>query len=133
MSEVDNDAGDANDGGGVQLDMISGERMDQLASMEKIRLILDSVHDGNIVILEEGLDPDEESKLIEVTMTEISPEEFTGIEIETYPGSEQSNGGFFDRLMGRTSETKLTVIGPANRLETLHKDETLISALVTRK
>jgi hypothetical protein len=132
MSEADDSsAGDA-DGSGVQLDMISGERMDQLASMEKIRLILDSVHDGNIVILEEGLDPEEESKLIEVTMTEISPDEFTGIEIETYPGSSKSSGGFFDRLMGRESETKLTVIGPANRLETLHKDETLISALVTR-
>ncbi len=130
MSEADNDAGNGN---GVQIDMISGERMDQLTSMEKIRLILDGVHDGNIVILEEGLAPDEESKLIEVTMTEISPDEFTGIEIETYPGSTQSNGGFFDRLMGRTSETKLTVIGPANRLKTLHKDETLISALVTRK
>lgn len=117
----------------VQLDMISGERMDELTSMEKIRLILDGVHDGNIVILEEGLDPDEESKLIEVTMTEISPDEFTGIEIETYPGSERSNAGFFDRLMGRTTETKLTVIGPADRLETLHKDETLISTLVTRQ
>jgi hypothetical protein len=133
MSEADNDAGDADDGSGVQLDMISGERMDSLASMEKIRLILDSVHEGNIVILEEGLAPDEESKLIEVTMTEISPDEFTGIEIETYPGSTKSNGGFLDRLMGRETETKLTVIGPANRLETLHKDETLISALVTRK
>ena len=121
------------EGDGVQIDMISGERMDSLTSMEKIRLILDGVHDGNIVILEEGLDPDEESKLIEVTMTEISPDEFTGIEIETYPGSGAKNGGFLDRLMGRESQTKLTVIGPANRLETLHKDETLISTLVTRQ
>ncbi|WP_049902299.1 DUF2073 domain-containing protein [Halococcus agarilyticus] len=128
------DAENADDGSGVQIDMISGERMDGLTSMEKIRLILDGVHDGNIVILEEGLDPDEESKLIEVTMAEISPDEFTGIEIETYPGTEQQgNGGFFDRLLGRESRTKLTVIGPANRLETLHKDETLISALVTRR
>ena len=46
---------------GVQIDMISAERMDGLRTMEKIRLILDSVHDGNIVILEKGLDPDEES------------------------------------------------------------------------
>jgi|AntDeeMetagen134_2_1112570.scaffolds.fasta_scaffold00280_13 hypothetical protein len=126
--------GNADDGNGVQIDMISGERMDELTSMEKIRLILDGVHEGNIVILEEGLDPDEESKLIEVTMTEINPDEFTGIEIETYPGTEQQqNDGFFDRLFGRESRTKLTVIGPANRLETLHKDETLISTLVTRR
>ena len=128
----------SNDGGvpdGVQIDLISGERMSNLRTMEKIRLILDSVHDDNIVILEEGLTPDEESKLIEVTMNEISPDEFTGIEIETYPRPSSNEGGLFNRLMGRESESanKLTVIGPANRIETLHKDENFISALVTRR
>ena len=119
---------------GVRVDMISGARMEGLTSMEKIRLILDGVRDGNIVILEEGLTPDEESKLIEVTMTEISPDEFSGIEIETYPKSSSSNPGLFDRLMGKEEQTqKLTVIGPANQIETLHKDENLISTLVSRK
>ncbi len=118
---------------GVQIDLISGERMDGLASMEKIRMILDGVREGNIVILEEGLSPEEESKLIEVTMTEISPDEFNGIEIETYPRSETADSGFLDRLMGKQSTNKLTVIGPANRIETLHKDETLIQTLVSRK
>ncbi|MBV0902319.1 DUF2073 domain-containing protein [Haloarcula salina] len=118
---------------GVQIDLISGERMDGLASMEKIRMILDGVRDGNIVILEEGLSPDEESRLIEVTMTEISPDEFNGIEIETYPKSQTADASILDRLMGKQSTQKLTVIGPANQIETLHKDETLISALVSRK
>ena len=118
---------------GVQIDLISGERMDGLRSMEKIRLILDTVRDGNIVILEEGLSPDEESKLIEVTMTEISPDEFNGIEIETYPKSQTGDSSFLGRLMGKESTSKLTVIGPANQIQTLHKDENLISALVSRK
>ncbi len=113
---------------GVQIDMISAERMDGLRTMEKIRLILDSVHEGNIVILEKGLDPDEESKLIEVTMSEISPDGFTGIEIETIPTGEET--GLFGKLMGKSSKGKLTVIGPANRIETLHKDENLISTLI---
>ena len=117
---------------GVQVDMISAERMDGLRTMEKIRLILDGVHDGNIVILEEGLSPDEESRLIEVTMTEINPDEFSGIEIETYPTSGVDDSGLLGKLMGRRSTSKLTVIGPADRIETLHKDETLISALVSR-
>ncbi|MDY6819035.1 MAG: DUF2073 domain-containing protein [Halobacteriales archaeon] len=117
---------------GVQLDLISGERMEGLTSMEKIRLILDGVHDGKIVILEEGLSPDEESRLIEVTMSEISPDEFSGIEIETYPKSDSAERGFLDRLMGQNEESKLTVIGPADRIETLHKDETIISTLVSR-
>jgi hypothetical protein len=118
---------------GVQIDLISGERMDGLASMEKIRMILDSVRDGNIVILEEGLSPEEESKLIEVTMTEINPDEFDGIEIESYPRSETAEASFLDRLMGKQSTKKLTVIGPANQIETLHKDKTLIQTLVSRK
>ena len=117
---------------GVRIDMISGARMEGLTGMEKIRLILDGVRDGNIVILEQGLSPDEESKLIEVTMTEISPDDFTGIEIETYPNPDAGDRGLLDKLMGRDSTQKLTVIGPANRIETLHKDENLISTLVSR-
>lgn len=114
---------------GVQIDLVSRERMQSLRSMEKIRLILDGVREGNIVILEEGLSPDEESKLIEVTMNEISPDEFAGIEIESYP-QQESNTGFFSRLFGRNPPNKLTVIGPASRIETLHKDENLIQALI---
>ena len=130
MPEIKQPDGDGNNGG-VQIDLISGERMDGLASMEKIRLILDSVHEGNIVILEEGLSPEEESKLIEVTMSEINPDEFEGIEIETYPKNDTGGGGLFDRLTGSSPPKKLTVIGPANRMETLHKDETLIKTLVS--
>ncbi|XVH32796.1 DUF2073 domain-containing protein [Haloferacaceae archaeon DSL9] len=118
---------------GVRIDLISGARMERLTGMEKIRLILDGVRDGNIVILEEGLSPDEESKLIEVTMTEISPDGFSGIEIETYPRSQAADQSLLDRIMGRQSTNKLTVIGPANQIETLHKDENLISALVSRR
>ena len=118
---------------GVQIDLISGERLASQTSMEKIRMILDGVREGNIVILEEGLSPDEESRLIEVTMTEISPDEFNGIEIETYPRSETADASFLNRLMGKQSTQKLTVIGPANQIETLHKDETLIQTLVSRR
>ena len=118
---------------GVRIDLISGERMAGLTSMEKIRMILDGVREGNIVILEEGLSPDEESRLIEVTMTEISPDELTGLEIETYPQSETADASFLNRLMGKQESKKLTVIGPANQIETLHKDETLIKTLVSRR
>ncbi|RQG94628.1 DUF2073 domain-containing protein [Natrarchaeobius chitinivorans] len=126
-------ADDTDPSDGIQIDLISGERMESMATMEKIRMILDGVHDGNIVILEEGLTPDEESKLIETTMAEINPDEFNGIEIETYPKSDSSDSSLLGRIMGSDgSEAKLTVIGPANQIETLHKDETLISALVSR-
>jgi hypothetical protein len=118
---------------GVQIDLISGERMNGKTSMEKIRMILDGVRDGNIVVLESGLTPDEESKLIEVTMSEINPDGFSGIEIESFPQSEATDTSLLGRLMGKQETSKLTVIGPANQIQSLHKDETLISALISRK
>lgn len=118
---------------GVQIDLISGERMKGKTSMEKIRMILDGVRQGNIVVLEKGLTPDEESKLIEVTMTEINPDDFTGIEIESFPRSETTDSSLLSRLMGKQETSKLTVIGPANQIQSLHKDETLISALISRR
>ncbi|MFB6153126.1 MAG: DUF2073 domain-containing protein [Halodesulfurarchaeum sp.] len=126
MPEMQHDAQD-----GIEIDLISGERMRDKTSMEKIRMILDDVREGNIVILEEGLTPDEESKLIEVTMTEINPEDFTGIEIESFPRSAAKNTGLLSRIVGNTNTSKLTVIGPANQIHSLHKDETLIRALVS--
>jgi hypothetical protein len=131
MPEMTDPDGDADDG--VQIDLVSAARMDGLASMEKVRLILDGVRDGKIVILEQGLSPDEESRLIEVTMSEINPDDFSGIEIETYPSTGSGKGGLLGRLMGGDDDNKLTVIGPANQIETLHKDEDLISALVSRR
>jgi hypothetical protein len=135
MPEVTTDDGGDDPTDGIQIDMISAERMEGMRTMEKIRLILDGVHDDNIVILEAGLEPEEESKLIERTMTEINPDGdgFTGIEIESYPGGSGGDGGFLGRLIGTDEPNKLTVIGPANRIETLHKDETLISTLITRQ
>jgi hypothetical protein len=126
MAEIEQDDG-------VQIDLISAERMADKTSMEKIRYILDGVHEGNIVILEDGLTPDEESRLIEVTMTEINPDGFTGIEIESFPRSEATNGSLLDRIMGRERTSTLTVIGPADQIQSLHKDETLISALISRR
>jgi hypothetical protein len=118
---------------GVQIDLISGDRLEGLRTMEKIRMILDGVHEGNIVILEQGLNPDEESKLIEVTMSEISPDGFTGIEIETYPGAANGDNGFIGRLMGKEDGGKLTVIGPADRIETLEKNEDFLSTFISRQ
>ncbi len=115
---------------GVQMDLISEEKMADMTAMEKIRLILDGVKEGKIMVLERGLTPTEEAKLIEMTMTEITPEDFPGIEIESYPSSQ--NQKLIDRIFRKSAiKTRLTVIGPANQLKTLKKDRDLISALVS--
>lgn len=115
---------------GVKMDLISEEKMAEMTAMEKIRLILDGVKEGKILVLERGLTPTEEAKLIEMTMTEITQEDFPGIEIESYPSSQ--NQKLIDRIFRKpVVRTRLTVIGPANQLKTLKKDRDLISALVS--
>ncbi|MCX6694062.1 MAG: DUF2073 domain-containing protein [Methanomicrobiales archaeon] len=118
---------------GIQIDLISAERLSKMTTMEKIHLILDNVRSGTIVVLEKGLSPEEQSALIEMTMNEILPDGFNGIEIETYPSREESPG-FIARLMGRTGpESRLTVIGPANQLRMIRKDRDLISAWISTR
>jgi len=117
---------------GVQIDLISQESLENMTSMEKIHLILDKVRQGTIVILEKGLEPDEQSKLIEMTMKEILPDDFNGIEMETYPSREESS--FLSRLIGRhPTSTRLTVIGPANQLKMIRKDKDQISAWISTR
>lgn len=130
---------------GVQLDLISANRVERLGQAEKIELIIRGVQDGKIVILQKGLTPDEKSELIERTMGVVEPDGFSGIEIETFnasaDSSDNSGGG---GLMGRASrliggddgdkdlDKQLTVVGPAKRLETLKNDDDLMSALIKR-
>ncbi len=113
----------------VQMDLISGEKMERMTSVEKIRLILDKVKTGRIVVLESGLTPEEEVRLIEMTMTEIRVDEFSGIEIESYPSRKE--GSLIDRLFGRNVKGRMTVIGPANQLRTIEKDQYQISTKVS--
>lgn len=112
------------------MDLISEEKLAEMTAMEKIRLILDEVKDGKIIVLEKGLTPSEEAKLIEMTMTEITPDDFSGIEIESYPTKKDQK--LLDRLFKKpVIRTRLTVIGPANQLKTLKKDRDFISTLVS--
>ena len=113
----------------VQMDLISAEKLEKMTSMEKIRLILDKVKSGKIVVLESGLTSDEEVRLIEMTMTEIRVDEFSGIEIVSYP--DKKEGSFLDRIFGRSLKGRMTVIGPANQIRTIEKDKYQISTKVS--
>jgi len=123
---------------GVQIDLISADRLERLTALEKVRLILEKVMEGNVVVLEKGLSADEQSLLIETTMREITPDGFAGIEMETYsggsPDSHKGGGGLFGGLFGKKEASgRLTVIGPANQMKTLKKDKDLISAWVSSR
>ncbi|MDR0767277.1 MAG: DUF2073 domain-containing protein [Methanosarcinales archaeon] len=116
----------------IQLDLVSDAKLSGMGSTEKVRYIIDEVRKGKILVLEKGLNPLDEAKLIEMTMSEIH-DDFYGLEIESYPRDE-SGTTFLGKLLKKdTGRQKLTVIGPANQLKTLRKDNSLISTLVSTK
>lgn len=121
---------------GIRVDLLRQAQMDDMGRTEKIRYIIDRVREGRVVILEKGLHPDEHALLIEKTMTEIDHEEFTGVDVESYPDQDSrgDDRSFLDKLLNRSknSDSNLTVIGPASRMETLHKDNNQISTLLTK-
>ncbi len=114
-------------GGEVQINMISERKLKSLSTMEKVTLILEDVMHGKIVILEHGLDPFEEARLIETTMSRVD-DDFSGIEIQSYPHEQQRP--LITRLLNG-NKRRMTVIGPADRMKTLCRERDLISATIT--
>lgn len=115
-------------GNGVKIDLISHEKLTRFSMEDKLRYIVDQVKGGKILVLEEGLDPVEEAKLIEVTMEEIDADQFIGIEMQSH---NQENPGFLERVFkGKTNRAAMTVVGPGNRLKTIHKDGATIEAMI---
>ena len=111
----------------IQINMISANKLQAMSTMDKIRLILDDVSSGRIVILEKGLNPREEAQLIEHTMLRIRDTAFYGIEIQSYPRSCKPSPW---KIL-RKEDNRVTVIGPANRLRTLKKEKDVISAVIS--
>ena len=120
---------------GVRVDLLRESQMNDMGRTEKIRYIIDRVREGRVVILEHGLDPDEHALIIEKTMTEIDHDDFTGVDVESYPDTETSRSddrSILDKLVNRNNQndSDLTVIGPASRMKTLHQDSDHISTLL---
>ncbi|MGA9140981.1 MAG: DUF2073 domain-containing protein [Methanocella sp.] len=113
--------------GEVQINMISERMLKSLSTMEKVTMILEDVMHGKVVILEHGLDPFEEARLIETTMTRVD-DVFTGIEIQSYP--HESKRPLLERLLNG-NKRHMTVIGPADRMKTLCREHDLITAMIT--
>ena len=107
---------------GVQIDMLSAEKMANMTSYEKIHHILDDVRNGCVVVLEKGLTPEEQGTLLESTMMEITPGKFSGIEIETYPVNDTKRG--LGKLFSKkTRSQRLMVIGPVDQLKMISREK----------
>jgi hypothetical protein len=108
---------------GISFNLISHNKLDKLSSDEKLKFILNEVKKGKILVLEHGLTALEQTSLIENTMREIEQDTFIGVEMEGY---EQENPTFFQKIFKINKKPRITMIGPADLLKTVHKDNNMI-------
>lgn len=109
--------------------LISAEKIEVMEMEEKIRFILDEVEAGKVLILERGLTPQEEAKLIEQTMREIDHDSFIGVEMQSYGMEEGKN--FVQRMVMGGPRPRMAVIGPANLLQLVSKDnEKIVTKII---
>lgn len=112
---------------GILFNLVSRQKLEELSSSEKLKFILKEVQRGKILVLEYGLTPMEQTTLIERTMKEIKEDTFIGIEMEGYS---EDKSTFFQRIFGIIKKPRMTVIGPANLLKTVHKDTDMIETMI---
>lgn len=111
---------------GITVNLVSRNKLNELSSSEKIDFIIGEVKKGKILILESGLTASEQADLIKKTMSIIDHDTFIGIEMEGYP---EEKVGFFQRILG-IRRSRITVIGPANLLKTIRKDDKVIETII---
>ncbi|HHT17963.1 MAG: DUF2073 domain-containing protein [Euryarchaeota archaeon] len=110
----------------LKMDFISSDVLKSQSSIEKISMIMEKVKKGEILVIEGGLEPEEEAELIETTMREIDVESFVGIDIYTL---EKDEASFFG--LSKKKTVGITIIGPANIMKQVKRKSNFISMVAS--
>jgi hypothetical protein len=104
----------------VQIEFISAASLANKTSGEKIKLILASVRQDKIVVLEQALTPAEEKELITQTMGSVT-KRFPGIEVSSLSDAPARDlRSMLITLLG--GKAGLTVVGPSNLVKQIKRD-----------
>ena len=110
----------------LKMDFISSDALRNQSSIEKISMIVEKVKKGELLVIEGGLEPEEEAELIETTMREIDVENFMGIDIYTLEKDESS---FFG--LSKKKTVGITIIGPANVMKAVKRKSNFLSMVAS--
>lgn len=104
----------------------------------RIKKLMGLILDNKIIILQGRLKPEEESKLIETTMTLIGNiKGFQGVEISTLSGQEDQTA--FDKIRHNIAkilvgeQDAITLIGPASFIKETKRDPKKIELMLKRR
>lgn len=110
----------------LKMDFLSSDALRNQSSIEKIAIIVEKVKKGELLVIEGGLEPEEEAELIETTMREIDVENFMGIDIYTLEKDESSFLG-----LSKKKTVGITIIGPANTMKAVKRKSNFISMVAS--
>ena len=112
---------------GVSVNLISRQKLENLDCEEKLKFIIKEVKKGRILVLECGLSATEQASLIKKTMEEIEEDTFIGVEMEGYG---EDTPTLIQKLFGIIKKGRLTMIGPADLVKTVRKDNNMIQTKI---
>jgi len=107
-------------------------------SLARVKKLMGLILENKIIILQGRLRPEEESKLIETTMTLIGNiKGFQGVEISTLSGQEDQT--VFDKIRHNIArilvgeQDAITLIGPASFVKEIKRDPKKIELMLKRR
>jgi hypothetical protein len=110
----------------------------KLDSLGRVKKLIGLILEGKIIILQGRLSSEEESKLIETTMTLIGNiKGFQGVEISTLSGDEDRSA--FDKVRHNIArilvgeQDAITLIGPASVVKEMKRDPKKIELMLKRR
>jgi len=122
----------------LRLRYVKNSEIQGLSEEVKIRKLINFIKDEKIVLLEGGLEPQEEAELIRRTMEQID-RKFKGIEIASISPGNKRSMSIMEKLKLNMSQILLghqggfTIIGPATIIKEIKKDPYNIELLTKGK
>jgi len=113
---------------GIKIEFLSKMKLQEKAFEEKLDLIMESVQDENILVLEEALDAEEKAQLIEKSMEECD-EEFPGIEFSGFNSRKNWLEKVLGSITGREKKDGLLIVGSSDVMEKVEEDKDAISMI----
>jgi len=112
------------------VDYITKNATDKLTSFEKIKMFIRLVRQNRVLIVEDGLTPDEEAELIKQTMMVIDFDKFYGLEFFNWNRNVSNPRRLFRKPA--QDDLKYTVIAPSDAVHVIENSEDLLSIELAR-
>ena len=109
------------------VDFITKGATDKLTTFEKIKMIIRLVRQNRVLIIENGLTPEEEAELIKQTMMVIDFDNFIGVEFFNWQRDYNQPKRLFKKQPTSYVDNHYTVVAPTEAVKIVEDSADLLS------